>query len=68
MKLSVEIYQLHRINRGLQMHTVQEIIAYLETELAAAHEAHDHAKDKQERVFHLIKAATIESILDEIKR
>ena len=50
------------------MKTSQEIIAYLEMELAAAHEAHDQAQDKQERVFHLIKAATIESILDEIKR
>ena len=50
------------------MQTVQEVIAYLETELAQAHEAHDQAQDKQERLCHLIKAATIESILEEIKR
>ena len=50
------------------MQTIEEIIAHLETELAAAHEAHDQAQDKQERLCHLIKAATIESILEEIKR
>ena len=50
------------------METVQEIIAYLEAELAAAHEALDEAQDKQERLLHLIKAATITQILEEIKR
>lgn len=50
------------------MKTVEEIIAYLEMELAEAHEMHDQAKDKQERLCHIIKAATIESILEEIKR
>ena len=48
--------------------TVKEIIAYLETELAAAHEAHDQAQDKQERLYHLIKASTIAQVLEEIKR
>lgn len=50
------------------MQTVQEIIAYLETELAAAYEAHDQAQDKMERLLHLIKASTIAQILEEIKR
>ena len=50
------------------MKTIEEVIEYLEAELAEAHEAHDQAQDKQERLCHLIKAATIEGILDEIKR
>ena len=50
------------------MKTAEEIILYLEMELAEAHEAHDLAQDKQERLFHLVKASTIEMILDEIKR
>ena len=50
------------------METVQEIIEYLETELEEAQEAHDEAQDKQERLLHLIKAATITHILEEIKR
>lgn len=50
------------------MKTVEEIIAYLKTELAAAHEAHDNAEDKQERLLHLIAAATISRILEEINR
>jgi hypothetical protein len=50
------------------MKTVEEIIAYLEMELAEAHESHDLARDSQERILHLIKAATIESILEEIKK
>lgn len=49
------------------MKTVEEIISYLETELAEAHEAHDQAQDKQERLFHLIKASTIVYLLEEIK-
>lgn len=50
------------------MQTVQEIIAYLEEELAAACEMHDQAEDKQERLYNLIKVHTITSILEEIKR
>lgn len=50
------------------MNTVEEVIAYLKMELEEAHEAHTQAQDKQERLFHLIKAVTIESILEEIKR
>lgn len=50
------------------MKTIEEIIAYLETELAAAYELHDQAQDRQERMLHLIKASTIERILEEIKR
>ena len=50
------------------MKTVEEIVAYLETELAAAHEMHEHAQDKQERLCHIITASTISRILEEIKR
>lgn len=50
------------------MKTVEEIIAYMEMELAEAHEAHDQSQDKQERLFNLIKVATIEMLLEEIKR
>ena len=49
------------------MKTAEEIIAYLQMELAEAHEMHDQAQDKQERLFHLIKASTIEMLLEEIK-
>lgn len=47
--------------------TAEEIIAYMESELAQAHEDHDQAQDKQERMFHLIKASTIVYLLEEIK-
>lgn len=50
------------------MKTAEEIIAYLEFELAEAHEAHDQAQDKQKRLFNLVKASTIEMLLEEIKR
>ena len=50
------------------MKTVEEIIAYLENEFAEAHEAHDQAEDKQERLWHLIRANTIIGLLEEIKR
>ena len=49
------------------MKTVEEIIAYLKMELAEAHEMHDQAQDKQERLFYLIKATTIQYLLEEIK-
>ena len=49
------------------MKTAEEIIAYMEAELAEAYEAHDLAQDKQERLFNLIKASTIEYLLEEIK-
>lgn len=50
------------------MQTVDEIIEFLQMELAEAYEMHDMAQDKQERVLYLIKATTIESILEEVKR
>ena len=48
------------------MKTIEEVIAYLQMELIDAYELHDAAQDKQERMFHLIKASTIEMILEEI--
>lgn len=50
------------------MKTVEEIIAYLEEEFAEACEMRDHAEDKQERIFHFIRANTIIGLLEEIKR
>ena len=47
------------------MKTAEEIIAYLEAELAEAHEMHDQAKGKdvQEAMYHLIRAITITHLL-----
>lgn len=50
------------------MKTAEEIIAYLEMELAEAWEMVDECKDKQERLLHLARAATLSEILEEIKR
>ena len=50
------------------MNTAAEIIAYLEMELAKAYDMHEQAQDKQERLLHLVKAHTIEQLLDEIKK
>ncbi len=51
------------------MKTAEEIIAYLEAELAEAYELHDKTKgkDAQEALFYLLKATTITHILEEIK-
>ena len=51
------------------MKTVEEIVAYMEAELAEAYELHDQAKgkDAQEALVQLIKATTILHILEEIK-
>ena len=49
------------------MKTVTEIIEYLQAELAEAYEMHDQSRDKQERLLHLVRAHTIEQLLEEIK-
>lgn len=51
------------------MKTVEEIIAYLETELKEAYEMHEKArgKDSREALFHIIRTLTIETVLEEIK-
>ncbi len=51
------------------MKTAEQIIEYLEAELAEAYELHDQAKrkDAQEAFFYLVKATTIEHLLDEIR-
>lgn len=51
------------------MKTAEEIITYLEAELAEAYELHDLAKgkDAQEAFFYLLKATTITHLLEEIK-
>ena len=49
------------------MKTVEEIVAYLQMELADAHDMIGQAQDRQERLFHVIKASTIEMLLEEIE-
>ena len=52
------------------MKTVEEILALLELELAEAYEMHDMAKGKDaaQAFALLVKATTIEQLLDEIKQ
>ena len=51
------------------MKTVEEIILYLELELAEAYEMHDttKGKDAAKAFAFLVKATTIEQLLDVIK-
>jgi hypothetical protein len=51
------------------MKTVEEIIAFLESELAEAYELHEQArgKDAQEALYQIIRASVITHLLDEIK-
>ena len=51
------------------MKTAEEIIAYLEAELAEAYELYDQAKgkDAQEALHQILKATTITHILEEVK-
>lgn len=51
------------------MKTAEEIIVYMETELAETYELHDQAKgkDAQKALFYLLKATTIMHLLEEIK-
>ena len=52
------------------MKTMEDILLYLEAELAEAHELHEEAvrdMDKQQAILHLVRAATIKGILEEIK-
>ena len=50
------------------MKTAEQIIAYLQTELAEAHELHDQAqgKDAQKALFYILKATFIMHLLEEI--
>lgn len=50
------------------MKTAQEIIQYLQAELAESYELHDQAKgkDAQQALFYMLKATTILHILEEI--
>ena len=52
------------------MKTVKEIIAFLEGELAEAYELHEasRGKDSAQAFAYLVKASTIEQLLDEIKQ
>ena len=51
------------------MKTVEQIIAYLEMEIAEAFEMHDtfKGKDATQSLYYLLKATTISHILDEIR-
>ena len=52
------------------MKTAEAIIAFLEAELAEAYEMHDQArgKDAAQAFAFLVKATTIEHLLEEIKQ
>lgn len=50
------------------MKTIDEVIEYLQMELAEAWEMVDECKDKQERLLHLARASTLTEVLEEIKR
>lgn len=50
------------------MKSTVEIIEYLEAERAEAYEMHEQSKDKQERLLHLVRATTLEQVLEEIKQ
>lgn len=52
------------------MKSVQEVITYLEAEIAEAYELHDEAKgkDAQKAFFYLLKATTLLHVLEEIKQ
>ncbi len=51
------------------MKTAEEIIAYMEAELAEAYEMYDQTKgkDAQQALANIIKASVIQNLLDEIK-
>jgi hypothetical protein len=51
------------------MKTVEEVIVYLELEVADAYEQHDLAKgkDAQAALYHMIKATIILDLLEAIK-
>ena len=50
--------------------TAEQIIAYLELELADAYEQYDEmkAQDARAAFFHIVKATTIQHLLDNIKQ
>lgn len=52
------------------MKTAEQIIDYLELELADAYEQHDLANgvDRQQALLHLIRATTILNILEAIRK
>lgn len=51
------------------MKTAEEIIAYMELELALAHELYDEAKgvDPRKAMTHMVRISTITSLLEFIK-
>ena len=51
------------------MQTVEEVLVYLELELAEAYEMHDECKgkDAQAALYHLIRATVILNLLEAIK-
>ena len=50
------------------MKTSKEIIEYLESERAKSYDLHGKSNDKQERLWHLVRAHTIEHLLAGIKK
>jgi hypothetical protein len=70
--ITVEEYQKQRARYEEQRKgmTAEEIIAYMELELADAYEQHDLAKgvDAREALIHLVRATTILNLLEAIKQ
>ena len=66
----LELIRAYQDTRGVTMKTAEEIIVLLETELAEAYEMHEQArgKDAAQALAFLMKATTIEHLLDEIKQ
>jgi hypothetical protein len=60
---------IEKIQGGKTLKTVEEVITYMEAELAEAYELHDQAKgkDAQEALLQIIRATTITHLLEEIK-
>lgn len=56
----------HALKGGDAMQSVEEVIVYLELELADAYEQHDLAQG-QDRLYHLIRATVILDLLEAIK-
>ena len=50
------------------MKTVEQIISYIEAEIAEAHELHDHykGKDASQSLVYILKATTLLQLLEEI--
>jgi hypothetical protein len=69
--ITVEEYQKQRAQYEEQRKgmTAEEIIRYLELELAVAHEMYDEVKglDQRKAMIHMVRVSTITHLLESIK-